>query len=176
MQQRRRRKTAVDSYVLLDIETTGLSCENDQIIEIGAVEVSDGKIIRQNDWLIHADHVPDVIEKLTGIHTQLLVSEGHDLKEVLEIAFDMMDDKNVLVYHADFDIGFLKKAAERCDLEFPDIHVLDVMELAKQRIKEVSSYKLESIARHLGIDQDQKHRALEDCLLLQKVYLKLNEI
>ena len=176
MQQRRRRRTPVDSYVLLDLETTGLSHETDQIIEIGAVEVSAGKIMSQNDWLIHADHVPDVIEKMTGIHTQLLASEGHELKEVLETVFDMIDDKNVLVYHADFDISFLKKAAERCDLEFPDIHVLDVVELAKQRIKEVSSYKLENIARYLGIDKKQKHRALEDCLLLQDVYLKLNEI
>ena len=88
----------------------------------------------------------------------------------------VISDRMIFLYHAAFDIGFLKKAAERCDLEFPDIHVLDVMELAKQRIKELSCYKLENIAKYLGIDNNQKHRALEDCLLLQEVYLKLNEI
>ncbi|MBQ1388913.1 MAG: type I-E CRISPR-associated endoribonuclease Cas2 [Clostridia bacterium] len=175
MNQKRRRNTMVTSYILLDIETTGLSKEKDDILEIGFVKISGGKIISQRSFLINVEKIPDEIVKLTGITPEMVQSEGVDLKTALEETFDIIDDKNVLIYNADFDLGFLKKGAESCDVDLPDIHLLDVFELAKKMIRSAPNHKLETVAVQLGIEKKQNHRAVEDCLLMNEVYLKLNE-
>ncbi|MBR1392302.1 MAG: type I-E CRISPR-associated endoribonuclease Cas2 [Ruminococcus sp.] len=175
MNKRRRRSSTVTSYVLLDIETTGLSCESCEILEIAAVTVSAGKITEQCSFLINVDSIPDEIEQLTGISMQHISSEGIDLKIALEKIFDTIDDKNVLIYNAPFDLGFLKKAAEKCSLDFPDIYTVDVMELARKQVKNTPDHKLKTVAESLGITTRQNHRALDDCLLMNEVYLKLNE-
>lgn len=175
MNKKRRKNTVLTSYVLLDIETTGLSCETDEILEIGIIEVSRDKITSRLSMLINVDTIPPEIVKLTGITPELVKSDGIALKTALEKVFDIIDDRNVLIYNAEFDLRFLKKGAELCDLDFPDIHLLDVYELSKKLIKNVSNYKLETVAAFFGIEKDQMHRAVNDCWLMNEVYLKLNE-
>ena len=175
MNKKRRRNSLLTSYVLLDIETTGLSCETDKILEIGYAEVGTGRIVSQQSILISVDKIPEEIIKLTGITPEHAAKDGIDLKSALERVFEVMDDRNVLIYNAEFDLGFLKKGAESCGIDFPDIHLLDVLELSKKTIKDTPNYKLETIASLLEITNKQTHRALDDCLLMNEVYLKLNE-
>ena len=127
MNKKRRRNTAVTSYILLDIETTGLSYEDSEILEIGLAEISAGKIIGQYSFLINVSEIPDAVEKLTGIDMNLVKAEGGDLKTALEKTFDIIEEKNVLIYNSEFDLGFLKKNAESCELEFPYIDIIDVI-------------------------------------------------
>ncbi|HCA55873.1 MAG TPA: type I-E CRISPR-associated endoribonuclease Cas2 [Ruminococcaceae bacterium] len=175
MNKKRRRNGLLTSYVLLDIETTGLSCETDKILEIGYVEVGGGRIVSQQSILISVDKIPEEIIKLTGITPELATRDGSDLKSAIERVFEMIDDRNVLIYNAEFDLAFLKKGAKSCGIDFPDIHLLDVLELSKKMIKDAPNYKLGTIASLLGITNKQPHRALGDCLLMNEVYLKLNE-
>ena len=175
MNKKRRRNGLLTSYVLLDIETTGLSCETDKILEIGYVEVGAGRIVSQQSILISVDKIPEEIIKLTGITPELATRDGSDLKSAIERVFEMIDDRNVLIYNAEFDLAFLKKGAKSCGVDFPDIHLLDVLELSKKMIKDAPNYKLGTIASLLGITNKQPHRALGDCLLMNEVYLKLNE-
>ena len=175
MNKKRRRNGLLTSYVLLDIETTGLSCETDKILEIGYVEVGGGRIVSQQSILISVDKIPEEIIKLTGITPELVTRDGSDLKSAIERVFEMIDDRNVLIYNAEFDLAFLKKGAKSCGVDFPDIHLLDVLELSKKMIKDAPNYKLGTIASLLGITNKQPHRALGDCLLMNEVYLKLNE-
>ena len=175
MNKKRRRNSLLTSYVLVDIETTGLSCESDKIIEIGFIDVSGGKIKERQSFLISVDTIPAGIVKLTGITEELVHREGCELKAALEKAFEIMDDRNVLIYNAEFDLAFLKKGAEICELDFPDIHLLDVLELTKKMVKNAPNYKLDTIASLMEITKEQTHRALDDCLLMNEVYLKLNE-
>ena len=175
MNKKRRRNGLLTSYVLLDIETTGMSCETDKILEIGYVEVGGGRIVSQQSILISVDKIPEEIIKLTGITPELATRDGSDLKSAIERVFEMIDDRNVLIYNAEFDLAFLKKGAKSCGVDFPDIHLLDVLELSKKMIKDAPNYKLGTIASLLGITNKQPHRALGDCLLMNEVYLKLNE-
>ena len=176
MNQKRRRNNKLNSYFLLDLETTGLSCEKDEIIEIGIVEVSAGKTVNTQSWLIRTENVPEDIEKLTGISQKLLISKGLELKTVLEEVFDLIEEENVLMYNAVFDIGFLKEKTESCGIDFPFFHTVDVLESARKLIKDSKDHKLETIANYLGINKTQTHRALDDCMLLNEVYSKLNEL
>lgn len=174
MNKRQRRNTAVTSYFLLDIETTGLSSSDSEILEIGMIEISDGKNVGEYSFLINVETIPAEAEKLTGISMELIRSEGGDLKTALEKVFEKIEENNVLIYNAEFDLGFLKSNAERLGLIFPYIHCIDVLKLAQDKIKDADNFKLQTIARYLGIEQEQHHRALDDCKLMNEVYLKLN--
>jgi CRISPR-associated protein Cas2 len=176
MTKRKRRKTNKESYILLDIETTGLSCEEDSIIEIGIVEVEKGIIIEKTGWLIITKEIPNEITKLTGIDKKLISDKGLDLKEVLPQLFEKIDDKSVLMYNSDFDLSFLKKNTENLGLEFPDIIEIDVLKMVRKKIKDLDNYKLINVIKHMGIQKQQTHRAISDCLLVNEVYIKLKEM
>ncbi len=175
--RRRKKKASSEGYVLLDIETTGLSVENDNIIEIAAIEMKNGKAVREYSELIrHDEPLSDKIIALTGINDEMLKENGKDIREVLKGLIEFISDKTVLIYNAPFDIRFIKKEAERNNIDFPDINCKDIFIEAKNKIDSLENYKLETVAGFLDIGGKQKHRAVDDCKLLNEVYLKLNDI
>lgn len=177
MGKRRRRVGKVDSYVILDVETTGLSVDDDDIIEIGAIEVCNGEILKEFESLIKIDRsVPDEIQKLTGISDQMIFENGNDLENVLISLLDFISDKCLMAYNVSFDIGFIKKYIERYNLTFPDVEVKDALLIARNKLANLKNYKLETVSEYLGICCSQTHRAIDDCKLLNEVYKKLNEI
>ena len=175
MNRRRRNNKMPASYVLLDIETTGLSTDDSEILEIGLIEVESGAVTGQYSYIIKVESIPENIVRLTGIDMHRVETEGGDLKASLEKTFEIIEEKNVLIYNSAFDLGFLQSSAKRAGLEFPYINVIDVYELVKKKITDAPDHKLETAAVQLGINAKQKHRALDDCLLMNEVYLKLNE-
>ncbi len=175
--RRRKKKVSSDSYVLLDIETTGLSIDDDNIIEIAAIEMKNGEAVKEYSELIRQNKkLPDTIKALTGINDDMLKEKGKDICEALIGLIEFISDKTVLIYNARFDIGFLKSAAARNNIDFPDIDHKDIFFEVRNKIDDLGNYKLETVAKYLGIGDEQKHRAVDDCKLLNKVYLKLNEI
>ena len=88
----------------------------------------------------------------------------------------IIEGKNVAIYNADFDLGFLKKAAEQCDIDFPDIATKDVFYEVKNKLADLENFRLKTVAEFFCIDIEQTHRALADCKLLYEVCLKLNKI
>ena len=98
-------------YVAFDLETTGLSLERDQIIEIGAVKIRDGKISGKYNCIIHPEiEVSDFIINLTGIDRDML-KKGISLKEGVEGFLEFSRNFPVLGHNVMFDYKFMKKAA-----------------------------------------------------------------
>lgn len=177
MGKRRRRKASAEGYVILDIETTGLSAEKDNIIEVGAIEIRNGEIAREYGRLIRYNGIiPEIVKDMTGINENMLKEKGEDISEVLKELFEFISGKVVLIYNAPFDLGFLEKEAERNELEFPYINSKDLLTEARNKIDKLENYKLDTVAGYLGVCGKQKHRAVDDCKYLYEVYAKLNEI
>ncbi len=177
MGKKRRKKVEETSYVVLDIETTGLSYEKDAILEIGIITVKGGSIIHKAHWLIRSEEtIPEAIQKLTGIDHEMVIQEGVELKDALKTLFALLHGKTVLLYNAGFDLLFLEENARRLQMHFPEVKILDVMALAKSRLKGLDNYKLDTVAAHFAISCAQRHRALADCQITHMVYQKLNEI
>lgn len=177
MGKRRRRKASAEGYVILDIETTGLSAEKDNIIEVGAIEIRNGEIAREFGRLIRYNGIiPEIVKDMTGINENMLKEKGDDISEVLKELFEFISGKAVLIYNAPFDLGFLEKEAERNELEFPYINSKDLLTEARNKIDKLENYKLDTVAGYLGVCGKQKHRAVDDCKYLYEVYAKLNEI
>lgn len=165
-----------ERYVVVDIETTGLTDE-DKIIEIGAVLVVHGQVSSKFSALIQCDsQIPDEISKLTGITSDDLVKNGISQKKALKQFLEFCGDDILVGYNIDFDMRFLQISCKNNGFSIIKNKTVDTMKLAKKKIRNSPRYSLSVVAAHLGIEDEVKHRAVEDCMLTYRVFEKLNEI
>jgi len=149
------------SFVVFDVETTGLYSDNDVIIEIGAVKIENNEIVDSFSSFVNPKrNIPNEIQKLTGISNGMVAtapSEGDVIPKFIEFA-----KGSVLVAHnANFDMGFLNKAANRCkiDIDFP---YLDTIQIAKRLTPEKRVFKLDKLCKDFNIVLRSHHRAKDD--------------
>lgn len=161
--------------VFLDIETTGLDVEKDKIIEIGAI-----KLMGEQEEVFHElikikEKIPNTIEKLTGITSSELSSDGVELERCIAEFREFIGKSELIGYNIRFDITFLNKALSNASL--PPIHnkTSDLMREAKKRNMFQTNYKLDTTLREYGIDKVVRHRALEDAKLINQLYNAMNE-
>lgn len=162
-----------DSYVCIDLETTGLDPKRDKIIEIGAVRVEKGKIT--GEWETFVDpgrKLEGRIVELTGIRDEQLAGAGK-MPEVLPALYAFLGELPLLGHSVLFDFSFLKKAAvnERQTFERQGI---DTLKIARKYLKELESRSLGALCMHYRIPHNA-HRALEDARATVALYQKLGE-
>ena len=156
-------------YVAFDLETTGLSLESDQIIEIGAVKIKDGKISGKYNCIIHPEvEVSDFIMNLTGI-SQTMLDKGIPLKEGVEGLLEFSRDFPVLGHNVMFDYKFMKKAAGTFKYSFEKKGV-DTLQVARKLLKELENKKLETLCAHYDYVNEAAHRAYDDALATAVVF------
>lgn len=172
----RRVEKADNDFVIIDIKTTGLSVENDEILEIGAIRIVNGKTVEEYERLIAVKtEIAQNISELTGITQEQVKENGKPINEVLPSFMDFVKGSEVAGYNVNFDHDFLLAECSRQGIDITKIKFTDVMTIVKSKLKGMRSYNLESVAKRLGITTKQQHRALSDCYLLYQVYCKLNE-
>lgn len=166
-----------EEYVIIDIETTGLSHLSDEILEIGALRVSDGKPAQEFQALIQCEkQIPNFVEELTGITGEVIKQEGRSLRLVLQELLDFLADHLLVCHNAAFDYKFLQAACKKVDLPVPRNKCVDTLILARRKLKEIKDYKLQTIAEEFSVDITGTHRALKDCYITYGIYKKLNEM
>ena len=171
------KRKANNAYVVIDIETTGLSAEKDRIIEIAAILVRDGIIAETLQMLICQERQlpPDIVE-LTKITDEMLERDGIPIKEAMEKLVTFVAERPIVCHNAKFDCGFLMAEAKRCQIRLFRSQCTDTLYLAKNRVSGVSHYALQDLCQHFGIEISETHRALSDCKLTFMLYEKLNEL
>ena len=164
-----------NTYVVFDIETTGLSPMNDKITEIGAVKIRDGVIIDEFSQLVNPGiPIPDNIVNITGI-TDEMVSDKPRIEEVLP-CFEKFIQNSVLVAHnASFDIGFIREEFLKLG-KILDNPVLDTLELTRALFPQLKKHKLDIIAKYLNVDLVNHHRAIDDAKATGEIFLKCMNI
>lgn len=168
---------ALDSYVVLDLETTGLSVSSDVIIEIGAIYVEKGEQKAQFHALVKPGvEVPSAIEKLTGLSNAILNSEGQEVSQVLRSFSSFSGELPIISHNASFDMGFLRAACERCGVQLKSSLCIDTLGMAKRLVKDAPNYKLATLIQYFGIEPARMHRSINDCIATKQIYVKLIEI
>lgn len=164
-------------YALVDVETTGLDLHQDRIIEIAAIEVDEGKLIRNYQSLVTLDwQLPDAIEKLTGISNAALCHDGKALEIVVQEFLGFVGNLPIVSHNVSFDYNFLRAACACCGFPLFSNPCTDTLTLAKRLVKDVRNYKLTTLAEHFDIQIQESHRSKSDCLTTKGVYEKLIEI
>ena len=164
-------------YAVIDIETTGLDCENDEILEIGAIRVVDHLIAERFSVLVRTEKpIPTEITALTGLDTDMVSEQGVELKSALEQLWDFVGQSPLIGHNFAFDRMFLEKACRKTEVRMPRLPIWDTLTLARRELRDLTDYRLETLAACFGIKATGQHRALADCITTFRVYEKLNEI
>ena len=160
-----------DSYVCIDLETTGLDPKRDKIIEIGAVKVEQGKITGEWQTLVNPGRkLEERIVELTGIRDDELVG-ARTISEVLPELFAFLEERTLLGHSVLFDFSFLKKAAVNERLSF-ERQGIDTLKIARKYLQDLESRALGALCEHYEIPHSA-HRALEDARATTALYQKL---
>ncbi len=152
------------TFVVVDLETTGGSAENDAITEIGAVKVRGGEVLGELATLVDPQRsIPPQIVRLTGITSAMLV-DAPPIEQVLPTFLEFARGAVLVAHNAGFDIGFLKAAARQCGIDWPQPTVLCTVRLARRVLSrdEAPRVSLGALAQLLGASTTPNHRALDD--------------
>ena len=167
-----------EETIVFDIETTGLSVQNCKITEIGAVKVKNGEIVDTFNTFVDPEvPIPEEIVKLTGI-TDEMVTGAPKVREALENFFNFIGDRNddkkrlLVAHNANFDMGFIRFAAEQCGLEFKNPY-LDTVALSRHLNPTLKKHKLDVLAEYYELGDFNHHRACDDAAMLAMIYIKM---
>lgn len=169
-------------FIVFDVETTGKKCEVDYIVQISAIKY------------IAIDSVPQEIDRLdVYIKPPFLMEQ--DVMNVHHITNEFLEDKPseeevfeyiknffginpiVLGYNVEFDVGFMKKMYERMGEEFTPQIYLDILDMARDIIKDkMENYKLETVVKHYGLDDEITfHSAIDDVIATSRLLFLFKE-
>ena len=160
-------------FTAIDIETTGLSPTDNEIIELGAVRYRDGVIVSQYQQLINpGTSIPKSITKLTGI-TDEMVSDAPAFGEAIDAFLDFIGDDLLLGHNTNFDINFIYDACVGCGHDPIKNDFVDTMRISKKMHPEYPDHKLQTLITQLGVEDQGHHRSVADCIMTAECYLRM---
>lgn len=163
-----------NTYVVFDLETTGTNYTSDKIIEIGAVKIVKGKLTETFGCLVNPEcHIPEDATKVNGI-TDEDVKDAYTLDKVMPDFFKFCDGSIMVSYVIGFDFNFIDFHAKKLGYTFTN-STDDAFVMAKSKLKGLKNYKLITVAKHLGVNLDNAHRAVHDAVATGEVMVKLME-
>lgn len=159
------------SFVVFDLETTGLSPNVSRIIEIGAVKVENGKITDRFSHFVNPQTpIPFKIEELTHIRDDMVVNEP-TIETILPQFMEFCRGCSLVAHNAEFDAGFIRKNCEEQGLAF-DFTVIDTVALARYLLPHLNRFKLDTVAKDLKISLVNHHRAVDDAECTAEIFRK----
>ncbi len=161
----------IEDYVVFDLETTGVSPYNDEVIEISAVKARKGKVVEEFSQLVNPKRtIPFAASRVNNI-TDDMVSDAPFFDEVLRNFLKFVGE-DVLVGHniQSFDMKFIYRDCERYFHQLITNDYVDTLILAKRCFPEWRHRRLGDLADYYGISTQGAHRALADCRMNQRVF------
>ena len=166
----------MDDYTVVDIETTGLDRRYHKILEISALKVRDRKVVDEFSEIINPhEPIPSFIRNLTGI-TNEMARDGMELKDVLRKFKEFLKDDVIVGHNVNFDVNFLYDNFKIVLKEELTNNFVDTLRISRKLLPELKTHRLDDLTDYFVIEMRDKHRALNDCVLTNKVYLHLCEI
>ncbi len=160
-----------DSFVVFDLETTGFNPSVNKIIEIGAVKVENGTITGHFSKFVNPQiPIPFEIENLTGINDSMVMDAG-TIEEVLPEFMEFCRHSVMVAHNADFDMSFIKHNLHLFGME-RKFTVVDTVSLARNLLPELNRFKLDTVAKTLGVSLKNHHRAVDDAGCTAEIFVK----
>lgn len=158
-------------FVVFDLETTGLSPEKgNEIIEIGAIRVVDGKIKDEFSSFVQPKRkIPAFISDLTGI-TNEMVNDAPNNKIVLPEFKNFINNAPLVAHNAPFDVKFLKFYLEKIDSQLQN-HSVDTIPLLRELYPHLPNYKLGTVQAYFNCSDFSHHRAIDDARVTSEIFV-----
>lgn len=161
-----------DTFVVLDLETTGLDANHHEIIEIGAIRFRKGNTDHQTIQALvkPSKKVPKKITEITGITQEMLEVQGEPLAEVMRELIAFIGNDRIVTFNAEFDMAFLHNATAQLGLPKLNNPVSCALKMAKRAWPKRKTFRLSDLASDGQFSNGVAHRALEDARCALIVY------
>ena len=160
-----------DDFVVFDLETTGFSPIQNRIIEIGAVKVQKGKITERFSTFVNPDvPIPYRIEQLTGINDSM-VMDSPKIDVILPQFLEFCAGAVLVAHNASFDMSFIEENFRRLGIE-KEFTAVDTVGLARVLLPALNRFKLDTVAKALGVSLQNHHRAVDDAGCTAEIFEK----
>ena len=164
-------KSLSQEFVVFDLETTGFSNINDKITEIGAVKIRGFEIVDRFSELVNPEKdISYRVQELTGI-TNEMVKDKPTIEEILPKFMEFVGDDVLVAHNADFDTGFIMQKCKEQGLEYKNKKV-DTLMLARIMLPNLKRYKLDKVAKEVGVQLLNHHRAVDDAEATANIFIK----
>ncbi|MEE1328317.1 MAG: exonuclease domain-containing protein, partial [Oscillospiraceae bacterium] len=169
-----------EEFVAFDLETTGLSSQNDRIIEIGAVIMKNGQEVDRFQTFVDPERTLErKIVDLTGI-TDDMLKGAPKIEEVLPKFLEFIGERVLVAHNSDFDTGFIRATCERLGYPYTYTYTCaDTLILSQNLLSHLNKFKLDIVSNALSLPEFNHHRAADDSLtcglIMAKLMKKLEE-
>ncbi|GER69010.1 DNA polymerase III PolC-type [Weizmannia acidilactici] len=161
------------TYVVFDVETTGLSAVYDTIIEVAAIKIKNGEVIDRFERFANPGHpLSNTIIELTNITDEML-KDAPDISVVLKEYHEWIGDAILVAHNASFDVGFLNVGLQKIGLPKSNNPVIDTLELGRFLYPDFKNYRLNTLAKKFNVELTQHHRAIYDTEATGQIFLKM---
>ncbi len=161
-------------FIVVDVETTGISGSANRVTEIGILVVRDGEVRQTFRSLVNPrQFIPSFIESLTGI-TNAMVMNAPEEADVFQQVHKIMSLPNAVfvAHNATFDWSFVSNALLRSGLDVPDLPILCTCKLANRLLPKKQKKNLGAVAQHFNVRIEGRHRAFGDAEATATVLLE----
>lgn len=164
----------LDDYTVLDIETTSLDTFSGEIVEISAIKVRDRKEIDSFSKLIKTkNEIGYFTTRLTGITNEMVEKQGSELVDVLQEFKNFLDNDIIVGHNVNFDINFIYDNMEKNLNEYLSNDFVDTLRISRKVLPNLRHHKLDDLIQYFNLTRRNEHRALNDCILTNQVYMNL---
>ena len=164
----------LETFVAIDLETTGLDISSDKIIEVSAVRFVHGKKQEVFSYLLDPGKlISPFIEDLTGISNQMVKGKP-EFSDIISNLSDFIGDSPIVGHNVKFDVNFIKLHSDNL-INFSKNKIYDTYLLSKIILFSNSEFSLEAITEYYEFSIDKSHRATDDAINSGKILIKLLE-
>lgn len=161
-----------ETFIVLDLETTGLDASRHEIIEVAAIRYRRGSTNHQTIQALvkPSKKVPKKITEITGITQEMLEAKGEPLADVMREFMAFVGNDRLVTFNAEFDMAFLHAATAQLDLPRLNNPVSCALKMAKRAWPKRKTFRLSDLASDGQFANGAAHRALEDARRALIVY------
>ena len=159
-------------FVVFDLETTGIGVSSNEIIEISAVKVINNIITDKFSTFVNPGRpIPYNIQELTSINDEM-VADAPSIDQALPDFLEFCGSAVLVAHNASFDTGFIFQKAKDRGIH-TDFTVIDTVSMSRALLPELKKYKLDTVAKTLGVSLENHHRAVDDAGATAEIFVKL---
>ena len=160
-------------YVIVNIITTGINIQLDNIIEIAALKVEKNKPVQEYHCFIR--NIFDIyIKRKEFVSSDVPDDNFKNEKEAYEGFLSFVNDSTLICHNAPFIFGFIRKELRKSSFHGLKNRFIDTLRIAEKTLP-IEKFSMIDISNYYGIDTSQAKRALGGCYIMQAIYSKLIE-
>lgn len=159
-----------NSYIVFDLETTGLNCKTDEIIEIAALKFTNDNVYEFHEFVKIDSIIPINATLVNGISNETIADA--DYIDIVMPKFLSFIENYKLVGHniKTYDIPLIKRVCRELRLHPINNELVDTLYLARKALPELDNHKLTTLCDYYDIDTSNAHHALSDCYMCDNIY------